>query len=86
FAQAVLVRRFHGVEKRAGSARVECVWRDGSPGEEIVALAREEEVDLIVMGTHGRGGLSRMLMGSVASDVLAEAPCGVLTYRDSQGK
>jgi len=53
----------------------------GPPAEEILAAAEEEKADLIVMGTHGRGGLSRVLMGSVAEAVLRKAPCPVLTVR-----
>lgn len=53
----------------------------GDPAEEILAAATDEEADLIVLGTHGRGGLSRALMGSVAEAVQRAAPCPVLTVR-----
>jgi nucleotide-binding universal stress UspA family protein len=53
----------------------------GSPAEAIVELAAVEGVDLIVMGTHGRTGLRRLLMGSVAEVVVRTAPCPVLVYR-----
>jgi nucleotide-binding universal stress UspA family protein len=53
----------------------------GSEAEGILAAAAEEKADLIVMGTHGRGGLSRLLMGSVAEHVLRKAPCPVLTVK-----
>lgn len=53
----------------------------GSEAEGILAVAAEEKADLIVMGTHGRGGLSRLLMGSVAEHVLRKAPCPVLTVK-----
>lgn len=53
----------------------------GHPATEIVRLAQEEGADLIVMGTHGRGGLARVLVGSVAEAVLRHAPCPVLTVR-----
>jgi universal stress protein A len=53
----------------------------GAPADAIVRLARERQVDLIVMGTHGRTGLSHMLLGSVAEKVLHEAPCPVLIIR-----
>jgi nucleotide-binding universal stress UspA family protein len=52
-----------------------------SPADAIVEFARSEGADLIVMGTHGRSGLSRLLMGSVAEEVLRKAPCPVLTFR-----
>lgn len=53
----------------------------GSPAREIVRLADEEHVDLIVMSTHGRTGLSRLLMGSVAEEVVRRAACPVFTLR-----
>jgi nucleotide-binding universal stress UspA family protein len=54
---------------------------EGDPAEEILRAAEEEGADLIVMGTHGRGGLSRLLMGSVAEAVMRKALCPVLTVR-----
>jgi nucleotide-binding universal stress UspA family protein len=61
---------------------VEHVVADGSPAEEIVRVARERHSDLIVMGTHGRTGLSRLLLGSVAEEVMRRAPCPVLTLKE----
>ncbi|MCI0361795.1 MAG: universal stress protein [Planctomycetaceae bacterium] len=55
----------------------------GDPAEAIVQLADADHVDLIVMGTHGRTGLSRLLMGSVAEAVVRRAPCPVLTVKQS---
>jgi universal stress protein A len=55
--------------------------RIGSVAEHILESAREQRVDLIVMGTHGRRGLSHLLLGSVAEHVLRSAPCPVLTTR-----
>lgn len=60
---------------------VEIVVLDGSAASEIVNLAMERGCDLIVMGTHGRTGLGRLLMGSVAEQVLRHAPCPVLTVK-----
>ncbi|MFO0915473.1 MAG: universal stress protein [Pirellulales bacterium] len=54
---------------------------DGEPGRAILELANTLGVDLIVMGTHGRSGIRRLLMGSVAEEVLRGAKCPVLTYR-----
>jgi nucleotide-binding universal stress UspA family protein len=51
----------------------------GDPRAQIVAYAAAEGVDLIVMGTHGRTGAARFLLGSVAERVVREAPCPVLT-------
>ena len=56
--------------------------RIGSVAGDILEFAREQHVDLIVMGTHGRRGLSHLLLGSVAEQVLRSAPCPVLTTRD----
>jgi nucleotide-binding universal stress UspA family protein len=53
--------------------------RSDDPVDEIVTYARTTGVDLIVMGTHGRSGLSHMLIGSVAEKVVRTAPCPVLT-------
>lgn len=55
-----------------------------SPPETIVAYAEEHEVDLVVAGTHGRRGLQRLLIGSVAEEVLRTAPCPVLTVRGEE--
>jgi nucleotide-binding universal stress UspA family protein len=53
----------------------------GPPAAEIVRFARQERVDLIVMNTHGRKGLTHLLMGSVAEAVVRHAPCPVLTMK-----
>lgn len=52
------------------------------PAAGIIAAAKEEEADLIVTATHGRHGIARVLLGSVAEGVLNGAPCAVLTVRD----
>jgi nucleotide-binding universal stress UspA family protein len=54
---------------------------EGAPRALIVQVAREEGASLIVMGTHGRTGLGRLLMGSVAEQVVRRAPCPVLTVK-----
>jgi nucleotide-binding universal stress UspA family protein len=54
------------------------------PFAEILRYAEEQEVDLIVMGTHGRGGVTHMLLGSIAEKVVRRAPCPVLTVRHPQ--
>ena len=53
----------------------------GEPALVILAVAQETGADLIVMGTHGRTGLRRLLMGSVAEQVVRKASCPVLTIR-----
>jgi universal stress protein A len=61
--------------------RAELVLRFGSPFVEVVRYAAEHAIDLIVLGTHGRGALAHMLLGSVAERVVRKAPCPVLTVR-----
>lgn len=53
----------------------------GRPFAEVIAYARATEIDLIVMGTHGRGALSHMLLGSTTEKVVRKASCPVLTIR-----
>jgi nucleotide-binding universal stress UspA family protein len=55
----------------------------GTAAEDIVRVAAEQNVDLIVIGTHGRTGLKRVLMGSVAEAVMRRAMCPVLTLKQS---
>ncbi len=61
--------------------QVERRVQEGYPGADIPRVARETKADLIVMGTHGRTGLSRLLMGSVAEQIVRRAPCPVLTVK-----
>ena len=56
----------------------------GTPAGSIVEYAAGHGIDLIVMGTHGRGGMSHLLMGSVAERVVRTAPCPVLTVREAR--
>ena len=55
--------------------------RTGHPVETILAAIRDDEADLVVVGTHGRSGLSHILLGSTAERVVRSAPCPVLTVR-----
>ncbi len=68
------------------SLKVEQMTRIGVPFLEIVKVAKEKDVDLIVMGTHGRTGLAHVLIGSVAEKVVHHAHCGVLTIKHPQYK
>jgi nucleotide-binding universal stress UspA family protein len=63
------------------NVHVEHLFREGDPVTEILAVATQTSADLIVLGTHGRTGLGRLLMGSVAEQVVRKAPCPVLTVR-----
>lgn len=58
--------------------------RSGSPIAHIGEYAKEKGIDLIVMGTHGRSGVSHLLLGSVAENVVRRAPCSVLTVRPAE--
>jgi nucleotide-binding universal stress UspA family protein len=61
------------------------VFLEGDPATEIVRVAVDAGMDLIVMGTHGRTGLERLLMGSVAEKVMREARCSVLVVKLPKG-
>lgn len=61
--------------------RVEYLVKEGDAVAEILSVAEEWDCNLIVLGTHGRTGLGRLLMGSVAEQVVRRAPCPVLTVR-----
>lgn len=58
------------------------LFKEGSPSLQIVKAAQELKADLIVVGTHGRAGMSRFLIGSVAQKVSQTAPCPVLIVRE----
>jgi universal stress protein A len=64
-----------------GKARYEVKVMMGDPGLEVLQVAKRLGVDLIVMATHGRKGLRRLVLGSVAERVVREAPCPVLTVK-----
>lgn len=68
---------------RAKKARVRAkgLIAEGSAAEQIVRVARAKRADLVVMGTHGRSGLKKLVLGSVADRVVGAASCPVLTVR-----
>jgi nucleotide-binding universal stress UspA family protein len=68
--------------RRCATSRVgQVLIRAGDPRDTINQTARDLGIDLIVMGTHGRRGITRALLGSVAETVVRTAPCAVLTVR-----
>jgi nucleotide-binding universal stress UspA family protein len=69
--------------KEVKSARVSAtgLLLKGTAHDRILRAAKSQRADLIVMGTHGRTGISKLLMGSVAARVISEASCPVLTVR-----
>jgi len=69
-------------EQREGLAVESTLVVSTRPASAIVAFAREHAIDLIVMGTHGRGAMLRMMLGSVAEHVVRTAPCPVMVVRD----
>lgn len=71
------------VTELGGSAAVECRAEEGPAHTVIVELAESLGADLVAMGTHGRGGFSRLFLGSVAEKVVRSAPCPVLTVPPS---
>jgi len=62
------------------------VFLRGDPADELVRYTYDANIDLVVMGTHGRTGLERQLMGSVAEQVMREAPCSVLVVKLPKGQ
>ena len=71
------------VQERATDARLTTEMVDGSPSKEIIRYASEKSCNVIVMGTHGRSGFDRLLLGSVAERVVRSSPVPVLTIRVS---
>jgi universal stress protein A len=68
----------------SGPATAPVMLTSGPPAAMIVEYAKDHDIDLIVMGTHGRGALGHLIMGSVAERVVRLAPCPVLTVRHPQ--
>lgn len=68
---------------RAAGLSADSERREGDAAAEILAAAKASDADLIVMGTHGRTGLARLVVGSVARNVLQHATCSVLVLRDT---
>jgi nucleotide-binding universal stress UspA family protein len=69
------------VSRRAWDVKVEILMREGNVVREILAQAGDSRADLVVMGSHGRSGVQRLVLGSVAEKVLRRATCPVLTVR-----
>ncbi len=64
-----------------GATRISTRWAFGDPAEEIIALAKDRQADLIVIGSRGHGRLAGLLLGSVAQKTLGHASCPVLAVR-----
>jgi len=78
-----VVSRDETVLRSAGLRVASCVLQ-GDPRETLIEEARRERADLVVVGSHGRTGLDRLLMGSVASHVVTHAPCSVLVVKEAE--
>lgn len=78
-AKAELEKTF--IDEMRGFGNIEHVVTKGIPYEEITRFAETNKVDLIVLATHGRTGLDRLLFGSTAEQVVRYAPCPVLSVR-----
>ena len=63
---------------------IRCLIWEGDPGEAIVEAAESEQVDLVVVGSHGRGQMGRLFLGSVSEHVVRNAGCPVLVVRGRQ--
>lgn len=81
--EAVALRQLH--ERVAGDdpGAILVMERSEAPADEIIRYARVHDIDLIVMGTHGRGRMAHLLLGSVAENVARTAPCPVVTMREA---
>lgn len=74
-AEAAAVLRDRGLHSKV-------VFVQGDPGSEILEIIRREAVDLVVVGSHGRTGFKKFLLGSVSAKIVNEAPCPVLVIKD----
>jgi nucleotide-binding universal stress UspA family protein len=72
---------FSRINALAGDVKVETAILEGHPAAEIVKFAAAKKIDLIVIGTQGKKGLERLLLGSVAEEIIRSAPCKVLVVK-----
>lgn len=78
--------RLHSLRPPDPAVAVDYRLEEGDPVTGIIAVAQEVTCDLIALGTHGKTGLLRLLMGSVAESVVRGAPCSVLTVKTAPPK
>lgn len=81
-SRALQEKRLKDLKAQTAPISAEMYLTEGDPVTDIVRIANETGADLIVMGTHGWSGLTRLLMGSVAEGVVRKAPCPVLTIKN----
>lgn len=77
-AQALLTKTARDLYAAAPGTRVRRYLRDGDAQKEILNLAKEIKADLIILGSHGRSGIERLVLGSVANAVVSRSPCSAL--------
>lgn len=77
--QAILEKGGAELERQGFNPRL--IFREGDPATEILELAQTEGVGLIVVGSHGRTGVRRFLLGSVSDKITTHAPCSVLVIK-----
>lgn len=75
--------QLNAIMPTASGVRGEHHYLEGDPADEIVDFARRQNIELIVMGTHGRTGLNHLLLGSVAEAVVRRSSCPVLTVKQA---
>jgi nucleotide-binding universal stress UspA family protein len=86
-AEETMLARWQAEARELGVSEVAIAFREGTAWDQIVSAAREDPaIDLIVMGTHGRTGIKRALIGSVAERVVRHAPCAVMVVRSRDDK
>ena len=81
-----LLNMLHDVKPTDSNVPVEYRLVTGDPADAVVRLAEDDDADLIVLGSHGRTGLTRLLMGSVAEAIVRKAHCPVLVYKQPARK
>ncbi|MFA5237798.1 MAG: universal stress protein [Methanoregula sp.] len=72
---------FTRIQSLAGEVKVETSILEGRPAAEIVKYAVSKKIDMVVIGTQGKKGLERLLLGSVAEEIIRSAPCKVLVVK-----
>lgn len=83
YVQGIAARAERGL--RSAGLGTEARTVRGDPREALIETARAERSDLVVVGSHGRSGLSKLFIGSVASHVVTHAPCSVLVVKPAAG-
>lgn len=81
-----LATRLHDIFPKNLAIEYEYLLNQGDPAQVLLEIEREQNVDLIVLGTHGRQGVNRMFGGSVAESIIRAAQCPVLTLRQQEPK